>query len=130
MDNDSERKCNLVLVSSDVPQLSAKERREQQKRQTADRARAAKHAFDVMGVRINHLDQIAGMIEFAVQQTLYVMQPQSPDSDRGPLLVSRSAHERLSFATRLLSSEVSELQRLHTADMEYLDRIFGDERQS
>lgn len=128
MDNDSERKCNLVLVSSDVPKLSAKERREQQKQQATDRARAAKHAFDVMGVRINHLDQIAGVIEFTIQQTLYVMQPQSLDSDRGPLLVSRFAHERLSFAIGMLSSEVSELRRLHTADMEYLDRIFGDER--
>jgi hypothetical protein len=106
---------DLILVKSDVKPVPAKVRRMKASDALREKLKLAVVAFLQTGARLQHLEQIYGVMQYAALQTLRNLQPAS-ERDGAPFLLPKGAHARLVAALECMDEQLSEVLHLYRKD--------------
>jgi len=112
---------DLILVKSDINQVSTKVGRTKQADALKEKLRLAVMAFLQAGARLQHVQQVCGVMQYAALQTLHTLQPAS-ERDGAPFLLSKSAHARLIAALECMDEQLSDVLHLYRKDHAFLSQ--------
>ena len=112
---------DLILVKSDVRKMPAKLSRTKATDALKEKLRLAVMAFLQAGVRLQHVEQVCGVMQYAALQTLRTLQPTS-ERDGAPFLLSKAAHARLVAALECMDEQLSEALHLYRKDHAFLSQ--------
>lgn len=110
---------DLILVKSDINKVSTKVGRTKAADALKEKLRLAVMAFLQAGARLQHVEQVCGVMQYAALQTLRTLQPAS-ESDGAPFLLSKGAHGRLVAALECMDEQLSDVLRLYRKDHTFL----------